>query len=75
MYYDSFCEKGFHRSKENINLTKIESRPSKIGLGTYIFFIDLEGHRSTKEISEILTEVKNKTSFFKLLGSYPIYEE
>ena len=62
-------------SKENINLTKIESRPSKIGLGTYIFFIDLEGHRSTKEISEILTEVKNKTSFFKLLGSYPIYEE
>lgn len=62
-------------SKENINLTKIESRPSKIGLGTYIFFIDLEGHRLTEKISIILEEVENKTSFFKLLGSYPIYEE
>ncbi len=62
-------------SQENINLTKIESRPSKIGLGTYIFFIDLEGHRLTEKISNILEKVKNKTSFFKLLGSYPIYEE
>ena len=60
-------------SNKNINLSKIESRPSKEGLGSYIFFIDLEGHRNDKSISEILSEVKEKTSFFKILGSYPIY--
>lgn len=60
-------------ANQNINLTKIESRPSKDGLGTYIFFIDLEGHISSNKINSILEEVKNGTSFFKLLGSYPRY--
>jgi prephenate dehydratase len=61
-------------AKENISLTKIESRPSKEGLGSYLFFIDLEGHRLDDNISRILKEVKNKTSFFKILGSYPFYQ-
>ena len=62
-------------ARENINLTKIESRPSKEGLGHYIFFVDFEGHRMDGRMSEILEELDSKTSFFKVLGSYPIYSD
>lgn len=54
-----------------INLTKIESRPSKSGLGQYIFFVDLEGHEDDQDVKDALTMVRRKTSFYKLLGSYP----
>jgi len=59
-------------AKSNVNLTKIESRPSKEGLGKYIFFIDLEGHQDDEKIKNILNILKEKTSFLKILGSYPI---
>ncbi|MGB9613517.1 MAG: prephenate dehydratase, partial [Candidatus Margulisiibacteriota bacterium] len=55
----------------NINLTKIESRPSKRALGDYYFFADMQGHRSDQVIAEALMAVKRKASFFKFLGSYP----
>ncbi len=55
----------------NINLTKIESRPSKKALGDYYFFIDMEGHRQDKEIHRALADIMNKVSFIKVLGSYP----
>ncbi|MFA5114136.1 MAG: prephenate dehydratase [Candidatus Margulisiibacteriota bacterium] len=55
----------------NINLTKIESRPSKKALGDYYFFVDMLGHRNDREIAETLKEIKRKTSRLKLLGSYP----
>jgi len=55
----------------DINLTKIESRPSKKALGDYYFFVDMEGHRSQELIAHALKEVKQVTSFMKLLGSYP----
>jgi prephenate dehydratase len=58
-------------AKNNINLTKIESRPSKEGLGKYIFFVDFEGHRNNDKISNILTLIKDEVSFMKILGSYP----
>jgi prephenate dehydratase len=66
-------------AKRNINLTKIESRPSKKKLGTYIFFIDFEGHREDSEVRNILNTIKintmkTKISYIKLLGSYPIAE-
>lgn len=57
--------------KDNVNLTKIESRPSKRGLGKYIFFVDFFGHHSDELIKNILDEVKRNTSFLKVLGSYP----
>lgn len=56
----------------DINLTKIESRPTKRVLGDYYFFIDLQGHKTDKIVSEALVEVKKKASFFKVLGSYPL---
>ncbi len=59
----------------NINLTKVESRPSKESLGRYIFLVDLEGHREDPLISQVLSRVKAKTSLFKIFGSYPRYEE
>ena len=62
-------------AEENINLTKIESRPSKEGLGHYIFFVDLEGHRLDEKIAKILKSLDDNTDFFKVLGSYPVYSK
>ncbi len=58
----------------NINLTKVESRPSKKALGDYIFFIDFEGHRKDEDISKIINLIESNTSFFKILGSYHLIE-
>lgn len=58
-----------------INLSRIESRPAKNRLGRYIFFVDLIGHREDEDLKDALTMVKKKTSFFKFLGSYPIFSE
>jgi len=58
-----------------INLSRIESRPAKNKLGRYIFFVDLIGHSEDEDMRDALTMVKRKTSFFKFLGSYPIYRE
>ena len=62
-------------AENDVNLTKIESRPSKEGLGHYIFFIDLEGHRLDDDIANILKHLEDNTSFFKILGSYPVFSE
>lgn len=59
--------------KNNINLTKIESRPSKKGLGKYLFFVDFNGHKDEELIQNILKEVHEQTYYFKVLGSYPQY--
>ena len=61
-------------AKHDINLDKIESRPSKEALGRYVFLIDLEGHRQDNLIVSVLEQVQAKTSFFKIMGSYPKYE-
>jgi prephenate dehydratase len=57
-------------AKKSINLTKIESRPSKRGMGKYLFFIDMEGHRNEPKIKDALNDVKRNVDFFKILGSY-----
>ncbi|MFW5999326.1 MAG: prephenate dehydratase [Halanaerobiaceae bacterium] len=53
-----------------IDLTRIESRPTKEKLGEYLFFIDIEGHRETDKISSALEGVREKCGLFKILGSY-----
>ncbi len=58
-------------AKRKINLTKIESRPSKKALGDYFFFVDMEGHRTDKQIADALADMSNKVAFIKILGSYP----
>ena len=55
----------------NINLSKIESHPVKERLWEYLFFVDVTGHVNDEEIKSCLTELKEKTTYLKILGSYP----
>jgi prephenate dehydratase len=54
-----------------INLTKLESRPTKRGLGNYCFIIDLEGHVADELVADCLRDLKAKVADVKFLGSYP----
>jgi prephenate dehydratase len=54
-----------------INLVKLESRPTKKGLGDYCFIIDLEGHLSDDLVADCLRDVRSKVEDIKYLGSYP----
>jgi len=60
--------------KYRINLTRIESRPSKKRAWDYYFFVDLEGHQQNARVKKALLELENKCRFLKILGSYPIGE-
>ncbi len=60
--------------KYKLNLTKIESRPSKKKAWDYYFFLDLEGHIDNAKVKNALSELENKCKFLKVLGSYPIGE-
>jgi prephenate dehydratase len=53
-----------------INLSYIDSRPSKTKFGEYTFFVDFDGHISDVKINRVLAEVKNHTHYYRLVGSY-----
>ncbi len=53
-----------------INLTKVESRPTKETPWEYNFYVDFEGHAQDKAVQEALRSIKPKTSYVKILGSY-----
>jgi prephenate dehydratase len=53
-----------------INLTKIESRPTKETPWEYNFYVDFEGHLQNKAVREALLSIKTKTAYIKILGSY-----
>jgi len=55
----------------NVNLTKIESRPTKQKPWEYNFYLDFEGHRKEKQCAEALKGLRKKAVFVKVLGSYP----
>ncbi len=57
-----------------VNLAKVESRPPKQELGSYIFLIDCDGHRDDPKVKEALERVKAMASMFKVFGSYPRYK-
>jgi len=54
-----------------LNLTKIESRPTKRRPWEYVNFVDFEGHRDTDVVRDVLAEVEARCQFLKVLGSYP----
>ncbi len=58
-------------SEAGIDLTRIESRPSRDRQWEYVFFADLSGHREEKTVSEALKKVEANCVFLKVLGSYP----
>jgi len=57
--------------KAKINLTKIESRPSKRRAWEYIFFVDMEGHVEDKRLKKAIDTLKENCLYLKILGSYP----
>jgi prephenate dehydratase len=58
-------------AQRNINLTKLESRPTKRVLGEYCFFIDLEGHLEDEVVAGALESLERRVARLKSLGSYP----
>jgi len=60
--------------KYGINLTKIESRPSKKKAWEYYFYIDICGHQLDQKVKKALSELDKKCTFMKILGSYPVGE-
>lgn len=58
-------------SQRGLNLSKIESRPSKDTLGVYIFLVDFHGHRLDPICAEALDAVRAKANWLKVFGSYP----
>ena len=68
----ALCEILQEFAKRNVNLTKIESRPARTGLGEYIFFLNIEGSVLTENIKETLTAVAEKCLWVKNLGSFNV---
>ena len=58
-------------AERRINLTKIESRPSKKKVWEYVFYVDFEGHASEPRVQEALARLQEDCIFLKILGSYP----
>jgi chorismate mutase / prephenate dehydratase len=59
----------FRRFK--LNMTKIESRPSKRKAWEYYFFVDCEGHKDDRSVARAIAELQKHCNFVKVLGSYP----
>jgi len=59
--------------RNGINLTKIESRPSKLRAWKYYFFVDMVGHIETKKVQRTIKELEKGCTYLKILGSYPVF--
>ena len=55
----------------DINMTRIESRPSRRGKWSYVFYVDFEGHAADANVAAALGELEDRAPFYKFLGSYP----
>jgi len=58
-------------ASNDVNLTRIESRPSRKKKWDYVFFIDLVGHAEDPHVAKALAQLKQRASLFRVLGSYP----
>lgn len=58
-------------SRHGVNMSRIESRPSRKRKWDYVFFLDLDGHAEDANVRKALDEIKSKASLFKVLGSFP----
>jgi chorismate mutase/prephenate dehydratase len=59
-------------AQRGVSMTKFESRPSRVALWDYLFFVDIEGHRDDANVAAALGEVGRIAGFLKVLGSYPM---
>ncbi|VBB08671.1 prephenate dehydratase signature 2 [Lucifera butyrica] len=69
----SLCNVLLEFAQRQVNLTKIESRPARTGLGEYVFFFDMQGSLNDANVRAAVDAVKSKSLWFKNLGSYPLY--
>ena len=60
-------------SERGINMSKIESRPTRRSLGRYFFLVDVDGHKADDSVRDALEVIAGKVSMLKVLGSYPRY--
>jgi prephenate dehydratase len=60
-------------SGRDVNLTRIESRPRKQGLGRYMFFADLEGRETEPHVAEALSALRDHVEELRVLGSFPVF--
>jgi chorismate mutase/prephenate dehydratase len=58
-------------AENNVDMTRLESRPSRTGLWEYVFFVDLKGHQQDSNVARALEQLRERASFLKILGSYP----
>jgi chorismate mutase / prephenate dehydratase len=58
-------------AKNEVSMTRIESRPSRRKKWDYVFFIDLIGHAEDEHVAKALAQLKQRASLFRVLGSYP----
>jgi chorismate mutase / prephenate dehydratase len=59
-------------AEHGVSMTRFESRPARNGQWEYYFYVDIQGHSATPAIAVALAALKQKTAFYKLLGSYPV---
>lgn len=55
----------------NIDLTRVETRPSRSGMWNYVFFVDFEGHQDDPVVCKVLEKLGERANDLKILGSYP----
>ena len=59
-------------AKHGVSMSRLESRPTRVGKWEYYFFVDLEGHRQDGPVAAALDELERLAPFLKVLGSYPL---
>jgi chorismate mutase/prephenate dehydratase len=59
-------------ASRGVSMTKFESRPSRVALWEYLFFVDIEGHREDANVAAAIAEVAGIAGYLKVLGSYPV---
>ena len=59
-------------AQRGVSMTRFESRPSRVALWEYFFFVDIEGHRDDANVAAALEEVARIAGYLKVLGSYPM---
>ncbi len=58
-------------SEHGVNMTRIESRPSRKGVWDYVFFIDVDGHPMQSPVSDAIAEIEARATLFRIIGAYP----
>ena len=59
-------------ARHGVSMSRLESRPTRVGKWEYYFYVDLEGHRSDAPLAAALAELDKLAPFLKILGSYPV---